>query len=94
MREVGIIGVEEVINWGLSGDQCYELLEYNGIFVKSIYDEFDWGVQWQKGDSLSRYLVRIGEMIESIKIIQQALKQIPGGPYEKARNPELNDFDN
>ncbi|KAK9660231.1 hypothetical protein RND81_O237600 [Saponaria officinalis] len=47
------------------------------------YDEFDWAVQWQKeGDSLARYLVRIGEMAESIKIIQQALEGIPGGPYE------------
>ncbi|EXB30986.1 NAD(P)H-quinone oxidoreductase subunit H [Morus notabilis] len=66
------------------------------------YDEFDWEVQWQKeGDSLARYLVRIGEMTESIKIIQQALEGIPGGPYEnleiryfdRERNPEWNDFD-
>ncbi|KAI5337942.1 hypothetical protein L3X38_017213 [Prunus dulcis] len=66
------------------------------------YDEFDWEVQWQKeGDSLARYLVRIGEMIESIKIIQQALEGIPGGPYEnleiryfdRERNPEWNDFE-
>ena len=41
--------------------------------------EFYWGVQWQKeGDSLARYLVRIGEMTESVKIIQQALEGIPG----------------
>lgn len=65
------------------------------------YDEFDWEVQWQKeGDSLSRYLVRIGEMMASIKIIQQALEGIPGGLYEnleircfdRARDPELNDL--
>ncbi|CAN1868781.1 NAD(P)H-quinone oxidoreductase subunit H, chloroplastic [Linum perenne] len=44
------------------------------------YDEFDWEVPWQKeGDSLARYLVRIGEMTESITIIQQALERIPGG---------------
>ncbi|KAK9982519.1 hypothetical protein SO802_035584 [Lithocarpus litseifolius] len=55
------------------------------------YDEFDWEVQWQKeGDSLARYLVRIGEMAESIKIIQQALEGIPGGPYE---NLEIRYFD-
>lgn len=66
------------------------------------YDEFDWEVQWQKeGDSLARYLVRISEMTESIKIIQQALEGIPGGPYEnleirrfdRVRNPEWNDFE-
>ncbi|KAL4191262.1 hypothetical protein AMTRI_Chr07g28970 [Amborella trichopoda] len=32
--------------------------------------------------SLTRYLVRISEMIESVKIIQRALKEIPGEPYE------------
>ncbi|WJZ83237.1 hypothetical protein VitviT2T_002936 [Vitis vinifera] len=55
----------------------------------------------KEGDSLSRYLVRIGEMVASIKIIQQALEGIPGGPYEnleircfdRARDPELNDFE-
>ncbi|OAY75848.1 NAD(P)H-quinone oxidoreductase subunit H, chloroplastic [Ananas comosus] len=66
------------------------------------YNEFDWEVQWQKeGDSLARYLVRIGEMKESIKIIQQALEGIPGGPYEnlevrrfdRAKNSEWNDFE-
>ena len=50
---------------------------------------------------MARYLVRIGEMVESIKIIQQALEGIPGGPYEnletryfdRERNPEWNDFE-
>ncbi len=40
-------------------------------------------------------------MRESIKIIQQAVEKIPGGPYEnlearrfkKAKNPEWNDFE-
>jgi len=44
------------------------------------YNKFDWEVQWQKeGDSLARYLVRIGEMKEYIEIIQQALEGIPWG---------------
>ncbi|KAK9981993.1 hypothetical protein SO802_035122 [Lithocarpus litseifolius] len=91
---VGIIGRDEVINWGLSGP----MLRASGIQwdLRKIdhyecYDEFDWEVQWQKeGDSLARYLVRIGEMAESIKIIQQALEGIPGGPYE---NLEIRYFD-
>uniref|UniRef100_A0A251VM39 Putative NADH:ubiquinone oxidoreductase, subunit 1/F420H2 oxidoreductase subunit H n=1 Tax=Helianthus annuus TaxID=4232 RepID=A0A251VM39_HELAN len=57
----------------------------------SVTMNFDWEVQWQKeGDSLARYLVRISEMTESIKIIQQALEGIPGGPYE---NLEIRRFD-
>ncbi|KAM6569253.1 hypothetical protein CsatB_017238 [Cannabis sativa] len=102
---VGIIGREDVINWGLSGPMLrasgiqWDLRKVNNY---ECYDEFDWEVQWQKqGDSLARYLVRIGEMTESIKIIQQALEGIPGGPYEnleirdvdRERKPEWNDFD-
>ncbi|GJR42524.1 NADH dehydrogenase subunit 7 [Tanacetum coccineum] len=91
---VGIIGGEEAINWGLSGP----MLRASGIQwdLRKVdhyecYDEFDWEVQWQKeGDSLARYLVRISEMTESIKIIQQALEGIPGGPYE---NLEIRRFD-
>ncbi|KAL5646469.1 hypothetical protein ACJX0J_004510 [Zea mays] len=102
---VGFISGEEAVNWGLSGP----MLRASGIQwdLRKIdpyesYNQFDWKVQWQKeGDSLARYLVRVGEMRESIKIIQQAVEKIPGGPYEnlearrfkKAKNPEWNDFD-
>ncbi|KAL5644260.1 hypothetical protein ACJX0J_004077 [Zea mays] len=102
---VGFISGEEAVNWGLSGP----MLRASGIQwdLRKIdpyesYNQFDWKVQWQKeGDSLARYLVRVGEMRESIKIIQQAVEKIPGGPYEnlearrfkKAKNPEWNDFE-
>ncbi|XP_057758864.1 NAD(P)H-quinone oxidoreductase subunit H, chloroplastic-like [Arachis stenosperma] len=102
---IGIVSGKEVINWGLSGP----MLRASGIQwdLRKVenyecYGEFDWDVQWQKeGDSLARYLVRIGEMVESIKIIQQALEGIPGGPYEnleiryfdREREPEWNDFE-
>ncbi|CAN1863845.1 NAD(P)H-quinone oxidoreductase subunit H, chloroplastic [Linum perenne] len=102
---VGVVGAEEAINWGLSGP----MLRASGVQwdLRKVdhyesYDEFDWEVPWQKeGDSLARYLVRIGEMTESITIIQQALERIPGGPYEnletrhfdRERHPEWDDFE-
>ncbi|XP_049391906.1 NAD(P)H-quinone oxidoreductase subunit H, chloroplastic-like [Solanum stenotomum] len=102
---VGIIGRDEAVNWGLSGP----MLRASGIEwdLRKVdhyesYDKFDWQVQWQReGDSLDRYLVRIGEMTESIKIIQQDLEGIPGGPYEnlemqrfdRLKDPEWNDFE-
>ncbi|WVZ26771.1 hypothetical protein V8G54_000221 (mitochondrion) [Vigna mungo] len=102
---VGVVDVKEVINWGLSGP----MLRASGIQwdLRKVdnyecYEEFHWEVQWQKeGDSLARYLVRIGEMIESIKIIQQALEGLPGGPYEnleircfdREKEPEWNEFE-
>nr|YP_010865735.1 NADH dehydrogenase subunit H [Frullania muscicola]BEG72908.1 NADH dehydrogenase subunit H [Frullania muscicola] len=105
VESIGVIDREEAINWGLSGP----MLRASGIKwdLRKVdhyecYDELDWQIQWQKeGDSLARYLVRIGEMKESTKIIQQALKAIPGGPYEnlearrmnKQKNLEWNSFE-
>nr|QYB21149.1 NADH-plastoquinone oxidoreductase subunit 7 [Austrotaxus spicata] len=91
---VGIISREEAIDWSLSGP----MLRASGIQwdLRKVdhyecYDELDWEIQWQKeGDSLARYLLRIGEMKESIRIIRQALQVIPGGPYENLEARRLN----
>ncbi|QCE14651.1 NADH dehydrogenase I subunit 7 [Vigna unguiculata] len=100
-----VLDVKEVINWGLSGPMLrasriqWDLRKVDNY---ECYEEFHWEVQWQKeGDSLARYLVRIGEMIESIKIIQQALEGLLGGPYEnlgircfdREKEPEWNEFE-
>ena len=89
VKGVGFISRDEAVNWGLSGP----MLRASGISwdLRKVdhyecYDEFDWSVQvppkGAEGDCLARYLVRVGEMRESTKIIQQALRAIPGGPYE------------
>ena len=83
---VGVISREEAINWGLSGP----MLRASGVQwdLRKVdhyecYDELDWQVEWQTaGDCFARYLVRMGEMRESIKLVQQAVKSMPGGPYE------------
>lgn len=46
----------------------------------SIYDRFDFNtVVYPNGDIYDRYMVRIDEMRESVKILKQALEQLPGG---------------
>ncbi|GAY47643.1 hypothetical protein CUMW_105950 [Citrus unshiu] len=91
---VGIIRGEEAISWGLSGPMVPMFgIEWNLHKVDhyECYDGFDWEVQWKKeGDSLARYSLQIGKMAKSIKIIQQALEGIPGGPFE---NLEICCFD-
>jgi NAD(P)H-quinone oxidoreductase subunit H len=105
LDDVGTISREEAINWGLSGP----MLRASGVKWDlrrvdhyECYDDFDWEVQWEtKGDCLARYYVRIREMRESVKIIQQALEKLPGGPYEnleakrmmEGRKSEWNSFD-
>jgi NADH-quinone oxidoreductase subunit D len=52
-----------------------------------IYDRFEFdipigtGEEGTVGDCWDRYMVRIREMNESVKIVRQALRDIPGGPF-------------
>ena len=83
---VGTMLREDAINWGCSGP----MLRASGVKwdLRKVdhyerYDELDWDVQWAtEGDCFARYIVRINEMRESVKIIRQAMEQMPGGPYE------------
>jgi NAD(P)H-quinone oxidoreductase subunit H len=83
---VGVLSREEAINWGISGP----MLRASGVKwdLRKVdhyecYDDFDWDVQWDTaGDCFARYLVRIGEMRQSVKIINQAIAGLPGGAYE------------
>ena len=51
-------------------------------FPYSGYEKYDFKVHTgTKGDTYDRYLVRIAEMRESLKIAQQALDNLPDGPY-------------
>jgi NAD(P)H-quinone oxidoreductase subunit H len=90
---IGVLSREEAINWGISGP----MLRASGVKwdLRKVdhyecYDDFNWEVQWDTaGDCFARYLVRIGEMRESVKIIQQALKGLPGGAYENLEAQRL-----
>jgi len=47
----------------------------------SIYDRFDFDVAVRyHGDCYDRYIIRIDEIRQSLRILQQALKDIPEGP--------------
>src|SRR5262245_11103285 len=53
------------------------------------YADFDFQVVCSKGgDSYARYLVRMQEMLESVKTIQQGIENIPGGPVNVALTTE------
>jgi NADH-quinone oxidoreductase subunit D len=47
----------------------------------SVYPEFDFEIPvFPEGDSMARYLVRMAEMEQSLRIIEQALGKLPPGP--------------
>ncbi|MBD2034382.1 NAD(P)H-quinone oxidoreductase subunit H [Phormidium sp. FACHB-592] len=86
LEGVGVLTREEAISWGCSGP----MLRASGVQwdLRKVdhyecYDDFDWEVAWAtEGDCLARYVVRMAEMRESVKIIQQAIAGLPGGPFE------------
>jgi NADH-quinone oxidoreductase subunit D len=54
-----------------------------------IYDRFDWEVPVRfGGDAYDRYLVRVQEMRESVRIVRQALRDIPQGEI-RGRMPKI-----
>jgi len=82
---VGVISAEHAIAWGMSGPSlrgsgmAYDIRK---MFPYSSYDEFDFDICTQTaGDCYARYVVRVAEMRESLKIVRQAMAKIPAeGP--------------
>jgi NADH-quinone oxidoreductase subunit D len=56
----------------------------------SVYPKFDFKIPtYSECDSMARYLVRMDEMEQSLCIIEQALDQIPAGPFMAAKVPRV-----
>jgi NADH-quinone oxidoreductase subunit D len=83
MVEIGIVSKEQALSYGFSGP----MIRGSGIawdLRKSqpyeIYSELDFDIPIGiNGDSYDRYLIRVQEMRESIKIINQCIEKIPAG---------------
>jgi NADH-quinone oxidoreductase subunit D len=83
VKNIGIFSKEDAINYSLSGPN----LRGSGIKFDirkndtySVYNEFDFDIPvGSNGDAWDRYYVRMREMYESTKIIEQALDKLPAG---------------
>ena len=82
--DIGVVSLEDALDWGFSGPmlrasgapwdlrkaqpyECYEDLEFDIPVGK-------------KGDCFDRYLVRIEEMRQSVRIMLQCIERMPDGP--------------
>jgi NADH-quinone oxidoreductase subunit D len=83
-KEIGVISAEDAVAWGLTG-ACLRGSGVNYDVRKAMpylnYDQFDFEVPLGKnGDIYDRYLCRMEEMRQSLRIIEQAIEKIPEGP--------------
>lgn len=91
LANVGVISPEDAVAYGLVGPNL------RGSGVKwdlrvdepySVYDRFDFdvivgfGEKGTIGDAFDRYMVRIREMKECVKILRQAIDGLPDGPVQ------------
>jgi len=83
-RGLSRVTIPEAIDWGLSGP----VLRATGLAHDirkaepySIYERFDFDIPvGTEGDVYDRMIVRLEEMKQSVRIVEQALAQLPQGP--------------
>ena len=86
LKGIGKLTREETINMGLTGP----MLRGSGVdwdlrrdMPYGGYENYDFKVPvYTDGDSYARYKVRMEEMRQSLRIIQQAMKNLPPGEYK------------
>lgn len=88
----GVISAERAISYSMSGP-CLRAAGVDWDLRRddpySVYDRLKFDViVGENGDNWDRYRVRMGEIIESHRIVRQALKRLPEGPI-RADVPKL-----
>lgn len=84
MVDVAVVSGEDAVEWGFTGP-C---LRASGVpydvrkdHPYLVYDKVDFDVPvGHRGDNYDRYLVRMDEIHQSLRIIRQCVKQMPQGP--------------
>jgi NADH-quinone oxidoreductase subunit D len=81
---VGVLGKEEAFQYGVTGPIGRG--SHNDMDVRRdepylVYDQFDFDVQsGSHGDCFDRFWVLLHEVVESAKIVEQAIEGVPSGP--------------
>ncbi len=84
--DIGVMTAEQCCDWGFTGPN----LRASGVpwdlrrsQPYDVYDELDFEIPVGKhGDCYDRYLIRMYEMRESVKIMKQCIERMPAGPVK------------
>ena len=83
--DIGIVPLNQALDWGFTGPMlrasgaAWDLRKAQPYVA---YDKVKFDIPIGKnGDSYDRYLVRMEEMRQSVRIIRQCVAQMPGGPH-------------
>ncbi len=87
VKDIGFITKQDVIDFGLTGPVArgsgvsYDLRKNEPY---SVYDRIDFEIPTgEKGDCYDRYKVRMKEIIQSVRIVEQAVNMLPEGEYKE-----------
>ena len=92
-KDIGVLSKEDAINLSATGP----IARASGV-VRDLrkdepylaYGDLDFQVICAtEGDCYARYLVRMEELLQSIKIVQQAVENLPGGPIDVDVNSKV-----
>lgn len=85
-KGIGVFNTEEAIEWGQTGPGLRATgfrYDFRKARPYSGYENFDFDIPVGKnGDCYDRAAVRVEEMRQSLRIIEQCLKNMPAGPYK------------
>jgi NADH-quinone oxidoreductase subunit D len=82
--DIGVVSADEAMAWGFTGP----MLRASGVpwdlrkaQPYDVYDRMDFDIPVGKnGDCFDRYLIRVAEMRESLRIVKQCIAEMPDGP--------------
>ena len=81
--DIGVVKLNEALNWGFTGVMlrgsglAWDLRKFQPY---DVYDQMTFDIPvGTKGDCYDRYLIRVEEMRQSLRIIEQCLNKIPNG---------------
>ena len=93
LKDIGHISKELCLQYGATGP----VARASGLDFDvrknepySVYDQADFDIPvYTEGDSFARYIVRMDEMEQSLRIIEQLIDKLPGGPIMPEKKPRI-----